>query len=253
MKRTLEITTVGSCPLRCSFCPQDKLRGSYNGGTVLRPNDFIEVLAKLPPDVEVHFSGFAEPFLHPHISFLLALAKDFGRTLHIYTTLFGFNRGHVNATYFGLLDPDVVRIHVPDKEALLIPDEGWIASHELFRQSGYFRATYMTMGEMTPQVRDYLDGLHITVERPDMLSRGGNLWEPKKIEGPLVCSMDRWHSNVLLPNGDVYLCCMDYSLTTKLGNLFVDSYDLINEKAEMWKIMGEPPAMCRQCEWARPA
>jgi Iron-sulfur cluster-binding domain len=47
-------------------------------------------------------------------------------------------------------------------------------------------------------------------------------------EVPVSCSFTPFYDqNVMLPNGDVVLCCMDYSLKHKLGNLITgDYYDL---------------------------
>ncbi len=43
------------------------------------------------------------------------------------------------------------------------------------------------------------------------------------------CPENLYHS-VLLPNGDVTLCCMDYSLSEILGNLYTQEYDDIMPK-----------------------
>ena len=62
-------------------------------------------------------------------------------------------------------------------------------------------------------------------------------------KGPSTCGcIEHLYHNVVLPNGDVSLCCMDYSLEKILGNLFVDEYD---------DIMPAPLTtfdMCGRCE-----
>jgi hypothetical protein len=35
---------------------------------------------------------------------------------------------------------------------------------------------------------------------------------------------------VVLPNGDVYLCCVDFGLRHKLGNLFIEKYSAIRKR-----------------------
>ena len=45
-----------------------------------------------------------------------------------------------------------------------------------------------------------------------------------------------YHSNILLPNGDVILCCMDYGLKHKLGNLLDQSYNEILNSTEIQKL-----------------
>jgi hypothetical protein len=65
-----------------------------------------------------------------------------------------------------------------------------------------------------------------------MLSRAGNIEgkmdvpTPTKLKGPIRCRScnDLLNHNVLLPNGDVLLYCMDYGMKHILGNLLSVDY-----------------------------
>jgi hypothetical protein len=66
-----------------------------------------------------------------------------------------------------------------------------------------------------------------------MNSRSGNLVQEGVKEastvtpddGPVICGRDKYiYNNVMLPNGDVVLCCQDYHLDHVLGNLFEQSF-----------------------------
>ena len=64
-------------------------------------------------------------------------------------------------------------------------------------------------------------------------------------------------SNVLLPNGDVQLCAMDYGLRHTLGNLFRESYSSIVNGPVLAKVFDEldrsaSDILCRECEYAVP-
>jgi radical SAM protein with 4Fe4S-binding SPASM domain len=72
----------------------------------------------------------------------------------------------------------------------------------------------------------------------------------------LTCKSTPFYDrNVLLPNGDVVLCCMDYNLKHIIGNLLTQSYDEIfedrllqdiieiNESSEFNKC-----SICKSCE-----
>ena len=136
---------------------------------------------------------------------------------------------------------------------MLVPDDKWIGLHQIWFKYSGTPATYLSMGPRTPAVQQYLDSLNITVEEPTMLSRGGNLWDRPRLTRKIYCAMNRWHQNVVLPNGDVLLCCMIYDLSVKLGNLFTQPYSEIYEAAESVKKMaesGSAPDICRKCEWA---
>ena len=63
---------------------------------------------------------------------------------------------------------------------------------------------------------------------------------------------------VLFPNGQVYLCCMDYSLDHYIGNLFVSTYSYITDGTSPQSFntvktlldSEEGKIICRRCEFA---
>jgi hypothetical protein len=72
---------------------------------------------------------------------------------------------------------------------------------------------------------------------------------------PIKCSYtDFYDHNVLLPNGDVYLCCMDYSLKHKLGNLlttdYYDLFGLIDLRTSNMQYRCDG-SICRNCSRAK--
>ena len=251
MKKTLEITTKIGCANDCFFCPQSQLRAAYKSDVRLMAlDDFCRVLDKLPPDLRIDFSGFTEPFFNSSCAAMISEVRSRGFELHLYTTLMGMRKEDVRV----LTDskPDFVRIHVPDKKGLILADAQWIAQHELWRMTN-LPTYYMAMGETTPAVQSYLSGLGVVVDLMPMLSRGGLLWDPGKHKGKIACLMNRWHQNVLLPDGTVVGDCMDYAMTVRLGNLFTQSYSEIFETAEKWRLSDHSNDICSVCEWATSA
>jgi radical SAM protein with 4Fe4S-binding SPASM domain len=254
MRKTLEFTLKVSSCLGCHFCPQDKLGAAYKSpNKTMDAEDFMFILRALPEDVECHFSGFSEPFLHHRCAEMIAAARLDGHEVHLYTTLIGLSMDGASRLHDS--PPNYIRIHVPDKKGLIIPDKKWVEQDYLFRGTG-LQASYMAMGEPTDAVKTHLEVHKTVVELPDMLSRGGNLWGLSTPLRRATCSMNRWHSNVVMPNGDVYGCCMDYGLTVPLGNLLIDNYTDILLAGDKWKQNMERDCsgtICAQCEWARPA
>lgn len=248
----LEITTKIGCKLACKFCPQKTLVTSYQdkSNTLFQLDDFYKVLETVPTSIDIHFSGFSEPFLNPHVPDMLKHVYEKGHKVHIYSTLVGLDDRGVEA--LKQYTPVFIRVHIADEKAMKVEDAKWMAYHDLFLKTG-IRGSYMAMGNVTQAIKNYLDSKGIAYEIPTMLSRGGNLdFGSYYIEGNLVCGMDRWHQNVVLPNGDVYACCMDYGLTMPVGNLLKEDYTSIWNKAENYKANTNPPAdsICRKCEWA---
>lgn len=252
---TLEFTlTISKC-LSCHFCPQDKLGAAYKDECrSMTVETYHDILDKLPRDCQIHFSGFSEPFLNPFAADMIAVAMDDAREVHVYTTLVGFKAAAVPV--LKTFPPRVFRIHVPDGHALKFQDEKWIELHELFLLSKV-KASYMAMREPSDSIKRYLAVKGIPLELPDMLNRGGNLdhMHQKNIAGAMRCTMNRWHNNVVLPNGDVYGCCMDYSLSVPLGNILTQDYSEIQWAGEQWKMNMENRAqgICAKCDWATPA
>jgi radical SAM protein with 4Fe4S-binding SPASM domain len=78
-------------------------------------------------------------------------------------------------------------------------------------------------------------------------------------ENPVSCASTPFYDhNVLLPNGDVVLCCMDYSLKHIIGNLLTDDYDSLYLSSELIKIMKENKktthskcSICKSCDNAK--
>ena len=211
-------------------------------------------MARVPRRVTIHLSGYAEPFLNRSAAAMARYSRERGHGIGLFTTLVGFGLEHVED--IRAAHPDLVVIHVPDINGFQFADEKWIAHHDAWLKVGIRAHSYMSMGLITKRVEDYLSAHQVSVRRPTMLSRAGNVAcvQPPKVTGPLTCSMNRWHQNVMLPNADVYLCCMDYSLTAPLGNLLRQSYDEIYEAAERYRHNIDPPenSICRKCEWAAP-
>lgn len=73
------------------------------------------------------------------------------------------------------------------------------------------------------------------------ISRGGNLWDIEEKQQPLTCTRSAtFEQNVMLPNGDVYLCCMDWSLKHRLGNIFTTNFNNLKRDKQY--------RLCQTCE-----
>lgn len=245
---------VNNC-LGCHFCPQDKLAAAYvSDKHTLSMDDFKEMLSKVPKHVEISFSGFSETFLHPLAGEMIEYASERGYPIHLFTTLMGLNQRHVEhlkRSHFAY-----IRLHVPDKKGLKIPTPIWLRQLDLFQTAGH-SFTSMTMGELEQDMFEAMTQRNIHVEYPQMLSRAGNLWTPetRPITGPVTCYMQRWHMNVVLPNGDMVLCSMDYALKMPVGNLLTQNFTDIVAASDKYEANYNPSGdhPCRFCDWAMPA
>lgn len=240
---TLELTTTVACSVRCTYCPQDTLRAAYPGGAPhkLSLAALRAVLGKLPNYVRVDFSGFAEPWLHPECTEMLRETLAHGFSVAVYTTLQGMSDAPVVVQLLTehAAQVEVVCLHMPDANGNmrgLRQDDAWrsalAAFIELRRIGAIPRFEIMTMdadGSVAPDVPVERLAGWIGNDRAGTLDRANLRGQPA--EAPVAhhravsCSYTPFYDqNVLLPNGDVVLCCMDYGLQHVLGNLLRQEY-----------------------------
>lgn len=249
----MEATTTVGCVNRCDCCPQDVLDRAYGEDRrKFRLVDFEKCLSTIPKQCEIGFCGFSEPFLNPICSQMIAATTSMGFQQRLLTTLVGFRKYDI--PFLKRSKIHYIRFHIPDTEHFRFPTTKWIALHSLFYSMELAADyDYMTMGEIDPLLLDYLYSQSVSLHyimHPDLISRAGNLRDQTPLGGNLYCSQDRWHYNVLLPNGDVYLCCMDFGLKHRLGNLLTQPYEEIYHRAEELRLADHSQMICAQCELA---
>ncbi len=108
---------------------------------------------------------------------------------------------------------------------------------------GYKVALFTTTNNFPEGVCFYKEQYHIVNSIKDPISRAGNLFKRVRKSEIVKCSTSNYDNNVMMPNGDVYICCMDYSLKHKLGNLLDTHFDKLDRKP--------PFELCRYCELSK--
>jgi organic radical activating enzyme len=240
---TLEITTMVGCPLRCTYCPQDALRAGYGEAIrnwkYLAVDDFARVLAKLPPYVRIDFSGMAEPWANPDCTKMLALALGAGFNVSVYTTLYGMDDpDQVIALLKAHKDQvEAVVLHLPDRNGNM---RGFKPSPDYAAKVERFLALKDELRFVDVMTMDRGGGVHESLNMEALAPWVGNgragalnlddvgeqpIETMPAHDTPLGCSFTPFYDhNVMLPNGDVVLCCMDYSVKHRIGNLFTGDY-----------------------------
>ncbi len=273
----LEITTRIGCGVGCRFCPQSRLTRAYSSsGDGRRPehlmtlDTFATCVDRLPAYVEVDFSGFAEPWLNPDCTEMLRYALERDRQVRVHTTLQGVDLS--DAAFLATVPQERIAwfsVHLPSRDerlerfridAVYLETLGMILGTRqdvrlVYHGSGVdarVEALLARLGIELPSARRThtragnvdLYGLH-TLRRERAVGR---------LQGRIGCRRPGWR--VLLPNGDVTLCCMDYGLQHVLGNLLVSSFESVFWGAEMQRVLRgredeNLDILCRTCEvWA---
>jgi radical SAM protein with 4Fe4S-binding SPASM domain len=273
---TLEVTTMIGCPLMCNYCPQDNLRDAYqkDADKYMSFATFSRALDAVDINVRIDFSGMAEPWVNPECTRMLEHTLERGYRVAIYTTLYNWARSDADRVA-ELMDKyhtqfDVFSIHFPDNKGNM---KGWKYTEDweyalhvtqsMCRHLGIkFEAMTMS-GEGL--VHEELSHLGIRLWNWEGHDRAGSLPLDQVKEqavqiaprhtGAIRCGKTpRYDQNVVLPNGDVVLCCMDYDCKHVLGNVNEHSLVEIRKQTPFKEILKENArtefstnSLCRTC------
>lgn len=269
---TMEITTKIGCSINCKYCPQKKLLENYfrDKKDIKQMNmaTFKTCLKKLPQNCRILFCGMAEPLLNPDCIEMIKLAIKFDRKVDLYTTLVGINENQLDE----LLEIPLsfVTLHVADKYnyAQIKADNRY---YDMLKKvicatkadGKPFVNICNAQAEPNEVIKKIckIGGYDVIYELHD---RAGNLHDEKLISatrkryGKISCSLcgTQLNHNILLPDGRVILCCMDYGMKHVLGNLIDQSYDEIMNGSEIQKVKraidGDESidVLCRGCSSA---
>jgi hypothetical protein len=225
---SIEFSLGIGCPVQCSrYCPQEVLIERYGNKERLMSFDvFKQILSKIPIDVQLNFAGFCEPFVNPDFVRMAEYAFNFGYKLQVFTTLFGAKRSDVER----LLDLEFTSfcLHLRD---------GHVAK---FSPSQEYKDNVFRILEGIPNVQLSLMNELFKSNNRENTTRG-ILPTPKTVG---YCNKLKTPSFVLLPDGSVQLCCMDFGLKHAVGNLITEDYARIKKRFLSSKIT---PSLCAYC------
>jgi radical SAM protein with 4Fe4S-binding SPASM domain len=283
----MEITTVIGCPVMCSFCPQKSLIKNFKilnndvaaSDKILTFEKYKIIIDKIPKWVDIHFSGMSEPYASKDCTKMIKYTIDKGHNICIYTTLVGASKEDID--FLSKINFDnkyKLVVHLPDDEdnfkakiteAYIENLKHFLNIEKVQKNIAIGSIDFMSMsrkGLTHPLIQSIIPkklNSFIAISRAGNLSNEKEKYEGKLIsfrkKGNIFCSVAPYlNHNVLLPNGDVVLCCMDYSLKHKIGNLLNDSYESIFDGEEIKKIFKQLEnddltnnLLCRSCELAK--
>ena len=268
----MELTTMIGCPLMCTFCPQENLRDSYGTGTkYMSQVDLTKMLVKLPKNTRIDFSGMSEPWANPDCTSMLEEVLYMGFNVAIYSTLYGMQdpervrkalESHPNQV-------EVIMLHLPDANGNM---KGWKNSKEWIHAlsvmgsinipCGVGAMTMDKSGVVHPDLQPIVGQLsgwmgHTRADSLDVEQVAGQAIAITPHNSfSLTCrSTPFYDRNVLLPDGSVVLCCMDYKLKHIIGNLLTQSYEEIMTGEALTEIIKwneesnfNKCSICKSCE-----
>lgn len=267
----LEITAKIGCSIQCKYCPQELLYSEYFKNNKSRKSEltfdeFKKCIDKTPKNTIVNFAGFVEPFLHKDAAKMICYAHESGRRVSLFTTLVGMNRKDFeqikDIPFYSFV------LHVPDKNnyaKIPITEEYIYVLDKVLdckRDNGLPLITSANAQSEPSEEFLQIAKNRINTIKNELHDRAGNLEGEKLrripyIKGGIYCAwsygLEQW---VLLPDGTIVLCCMDFGLKHQIGNLLFEDYEQIKKGAEYQKICQnvkkfDSDILCRRCTSAR--
>ncbi len=241
--KSLEISLHAGCTVRCNFCPQDLYQDKYfssnNAPRNMSISNFSLALNNLKGSAveKLVFAGYSENFLNPNAIELIQMAVKKGFRVSVITTTIGLNIKDIDILSKLPIERVTISIKPNFNKNKVQRDNIWnnidYAFKRLNSQAIIVAETKYRESYVMNELKSYCKTNNIDF-RFDWHDRAGNLTRKPLIFNENILSSyycTRPLTNLLQPNGDVSLCCMDWSLKHIIGNLFSDNYtNILNDK-----------------------
>jgi len=211
----LEITTGVVCPNNCKeYCPKEVFIKNYAGdkSQLLSLSDFKRILSTVPRGVGIDFSGFCEPFVNTETVEMLRFAHNSGYKLAIFTTLRGASESDIDELI--KIPFSSFYLHLPDGKHLSFPLTNEYLLNLFKVIQGIRNVKLVSMDDSFKS------------DNRENVVRGLN----RKSHRFGYCRSWVKPDFVVLPNGNVQLCCMDFGLWHTVGNLLTEDYSQIRRR-----------------------
>jgi radical SAM protein with 4Fe4S-binding SPASM domain len=236
MKNILEVSTDIGCKVLCKYCPQSKVIERYKSNIKnMSFVNFKKILLNLDKDkTRLFFSGYSEFFLNPEAIDIIVYAYESGFQISFASTLIGLTKEKL----FSLTNNKV------SFECCLF--------HRAISSTMYDEKVFDEFVDFF--IKNINMKFFKVFKVEDFRSRAGTLFEMKRKKGKHICATNMFNRNVVVPNGDLFLCCNDFGLNHKIGNLFEESYyseSILNNRKKISEAMNKEDSdiICRYCEF----
>jgi len=216
---------------------------------------FKTCIDKIPLKENLWFCGMCEPFLNPDCTKMILYAGGRGHRISVSTTLVGVSLADIDL--LEQMSLGGFGVHLPSAEGLekIDIDESYLGVLQRVIKSKLPAYFFAHAENVDPRVLPLFKGSDVEIQKRKLITRAGNVGSmrsPRKRIGILKCERGM-RSNILLPNGDVVLCCMDYGLQHILGNLLRSDYNSLYQSKEFLKVQKglrdvSSDILCRRCD-----
>ncbi len=262
----IEFTMQVGCSVGCEFCPQSSFLKNYKSNIKrFTLENFEKALGNIEgsPIKVIKFSGFSEPLENEAIYDCIILAHKKGYSVELITTLKNFSKHG-----FLKIKDLPIKCHVSIQPPKLNNRKGYTDTEAWsnFEQLLSLKPTcelvigcldYSLSLEHKKALKAIENKFNVTITYEKYTTRSGYLsktnftYKHKR----LVCKHNM--GAVVLPNGDLVLCCMDFGLKHIIGNIFEQHYNDILNGSKLRDILDimlckkDGDILCHTCEYAK--
>lgn len=248
MIKSIEVTLKLPCINGCQYCPQGALKKAYKGRARMTEDTFLELMDTVRDDTAIHFSGFSEPFLHSQCIQFITIACLSGNPVRLFTTLVGATHTDIDA--LASMPMQEIVVHLPDGE--FYKPKSSVSSIAKYAAKKLKHAKFITVYTDNTRSKMWSKRLGVTVKTEEIVSRSGKVCFAEQITTPgaVKCRGNRQYQPVVLPDGDISLCCNDYGLNWRMGNVYEDTMGDLEECVKAYeRLMADPKreTICNSC------
>ncbi len=250
----LEVTTVIGCKVNCKFCPQNVLMNAYfkkdkKRKSIMSVDDFRVILNHTPSNCGIMFAGMSEPFLNPDCIDLIRIACDAKRNVRLYTTLEGATDKDIETIVN--LPLQFVGLHIADKKKyahITVSDQYYDFVETLLNARKQNGTTFVD--DVTAQAEPDEKIMGLCKGKFEIITsvqdRAGNLDGDEVEKRDYRLTNEKFtccycgpeiNNHVVMPDGTLVLCQMDYGMKYVMGNLLENTFDELRQGEVMRNVL----------------
>jgi len=264
-KPTFEITTMIGCRNHCSYCPQDRIIREYHKISnidMLSMDMFKKTLERLPNKSFLCFAGFVEPFFNPCCSDMILFANRFKHRITVNTTLVNVSKEDLDkikgVPFYNFC------VHLQGVDEHWFSVEEYLERLRVLHSFNIHNLCFVYGYNVDDRVRVLLKSFGYEVYPLNLVTRAGSVVvDSKMLKNPFqrrnICKERRLRKSIMLPDGTIVLCCMDWGISHNLGNIlsfnsFDDIYrtSVFKQIKKSYKKFNCDNVICKDCEFLIP-
>jgi len=270
---TLEFSLFTGCSVNCSYCPHSTLHKA-SSEKYMSLETFKLILDKIPREVGLVFAGFCDPLQYDKLTEVIEYSFSKGHRLNIATTLpedypenieLFFNEKYWAGRCLHLRD-EFMSYKTNSEQYYNNVDRFFSQMKQQYSSNNIIVDNrFSFLGKVIDSrlkeliEKNNLKHLYevcIPHTRIDAPIKYDSPRQNKGLSGKIYCSVGLYRRQMITPDGDVVLCCMDVKKQHVLGNLLTGSYEDIYNSENYNKFLRgfnneADSIICRDCIYGK--